>query len=200
MRTIILSFLILLTFTTSAKAEVDITFYSHEFGKNFPHAFFTVKGKLEDGTKVDNSYGFTAVKISPAILWKKVTGAVQRPNDKYINKSNPHFTVTIDDDKYIALMSWVENWASKKQKNYSLNKRNCVHFISQSLALLGYTFNEDTKYWKKPKSFLLEVLDLNPSLIAIDYGKIKKERKEAQKNKDKNEQNKTSEENSEESS
>jgi len=181
MRVILLILLSCFFITSPANAKVDVTFYSHDFGKNFPHAFFTLEGTLDSGEKIDASYGFTAVKVSPAILWKSVTGEVQTPKDKYIVNSNPHFTVTISDQDYTKLMQVVEKWRNRKQKSYSLNKRNCVHFSSEALTALGYKFNEKTKYWKKPKSFLLEVLQLNSQLVALDYEKLKKERKAKKK-------------------
>lgn len=190
MRFILLLLFTSLFFSTSARADVDVTFYSHDFGDSFPHAFFTMKGTLNDGQEIDTSYGFTAVKVSPAILWKSVTGAVQTPKDKYIGKSNPHFKVTINDEDYAKLMIVVKKWEDKEQKSYSLKKRNCVHFASEAIAALGYQFNAKTKYWRKPKSFMLEVLELNPTLIAIDYKKVKEEIKAA--NKEKEQEDKTS--------
>ena len=175
MRIILTFILASLFFVSPARADVDVTFYSHDFGDSFPHAFFTLKGKLEDGQMIDTSYGFTAVKISPAILWKSVTGEVQTPKDKYIDKSNPHFKITINDSDYAKLMSVVKKWENREQKSYNLKKRNCIHFTSEAIAALGYKFNPESKYWRKPKSFMLEVLELNPSLIAIDYKKVKEE-------------------------
>ncbi len=147
-----------------AQAQVAVTFYSHDFGKNFPHAFFVMKGKLQNGETVDTSFGFTAVNISPGILWGSVKGKVETPKPKYITNSNPHFTVTVGDNKYRELMALVKKWRDKPQKSYSLNKRNCVHFASEAIAILGYQFNAKTKFWKKPRSFMEEVMALNPML------------------------------------
>ena len=148
----------------TAQAEVAVTFYSHDFGKSFPHAFFAVKGKLGNGKTVNTSYGFTAVNISPVILWGSVKGHVQSPKPKYITKSNAHFTVIVTDSEYRGLMALVARWRNRKQKSYSLNRRNCVHFASEAIALLGYKYNPKTKNWKKPKSFLQEVMRLNKGL------------------------------------
>ena len=147
-----------------AQAQVAVTFYSHDFGKNFPHAFFVLKGKLESGETVDTSFGFTAVNVSPGILWGAVKGKVETPKTKYIANSNPHFTVTVADSKYRELLAVVAKWRNMPQKSYSLNKRNCVHFASEVIAILGYRFNRRTKFWKKPRSFMEEVLALNPGL------------------------------------
>lgn len=147
-----------------AQAQVAVTFYSHDFGKNFPHAFFVMKGKLSNGAVVDTSFGFTAVNISPGILWGSVKGEVATPKDKYIDNSNPHFTVTVDDNGYRDLLALVTKWRNIPQKSYSLNKRNCVHFAAEAITLLGYRINKETDFWKKPRSFMEEVMELNPKL------------------------------------
>ncbi|MEH6827362.1 hypothetical protein [Parasphingorhabdus sp.] len=151
-------------FSVAARAEVTVTFYSHDFGKNFPHAFFVAKGELADGKKVDTAFGFTAVNVTPGILFGSVNGHVHAPPAKYIASSNPHFTVTIDDGKYGKLMAVVQKWQSIPQKSYSLNKRNCVHFINDVIKTLDLKTNLKTANWKKPRSFMEEVMKLNPFL------------------------------------
>ena len=60
-----------------AHAQVVATFYSHDFGDHFPHAFIKLKGKVESsGEVVDTNYGFTAVTVSPAILMGSVKGMI----------------------------------------------------------------------------------------------------------------------------
>ena len=161
---IVVALLPLFLAAVPAQAQVSVSFYSHEFGENFPHAFFVMKGKLESGETVDTSFGFTAVNISPGILWGSVKGEVATPKPKYIANSNRHFTVTVEDSKYRQILELVNKWRNIPQKSYSLNKRNCVHFVSEVIALLGYRFNRDTGFWKKPRSFMEEVLSLNPRL------------------------------------
>lgn len=151
-------------FSVTARAEVTVTFYSHDFGKNFPHAFFVAKGQLADGKQVDTAFGFTAVNVSPGILFGSVNGHVKAPSADYIASSNPHFTVQIDDSKYRKLMAVVQKWQAIPQKSYSLNKRNCVHFINDVIKTLDIRTNLKTANWKKPRSFMEEVMRLNPFL------------------------------------
>lgn len=151
-------------FSVTARAEVTVTFYSHDFGKNFPHAFFVAKGELASGKKVDSGFGFTAVNVSPGILFGSVKGHVKAPSADYIVSSNPHFTVKIDDAKYRGLMAVVQKWQTMPQKSYSLNKRNCVHFINDVIKTLDLKTNIKTANWKKPRSFMEEVMRLNPFL------------------------------------
>lgn len=149
----------------SAFAEVMVTFYSHELGDSFPHAFFTTKGIVEaSGTAVDDNYGFTASAVSPAILFGSVNGKMDKATPKYIKSSDARFTLTVSDADYAKLMTFVEQWAAEPQKNYNLNRRNCVHFVMEAAAILGLKVNRQSKFFKKPRSFLEEVKNLNPAL------------------------------------
>src|SRR3954471_7483439 len=79
-----------------ACAAVEIDFYSHDFGKEFPHAFVVLKGRLDaTGEVVDTNLGFSAQRTSPAILVKSVTGRFDEgivPQD-YIDRSTEHFSL-----------------------------------------------------------------------------------------------------------
>ncbi|MEO9617195.1 hypothetical protein [Parasphingorhabdus sp.] len=152
------------SFSVTARAEVTVTFYSHDFGKNFPHAFFVAKGELANGKTVDTGFGFTAINVSPGILFGSVKGHVKAPSAKYITSSNPHFTVKVEDAKYRELLAVVKKWQAIPQKSYSLNKRNCVHFINDVIKTLDLKTNLKTANWKKPRSFMEEVMKLNPFL------------------------------------
>lgn len=160
----VIALLFLACFSVTARAEVAVTFYSHDFGENFPHAFFVAKGELADGNKVDTGFGFTAINVSPGILFGSVKGHVKGPSADYIASSNPHFTVKISDRKYRELMAVVQKWKNIPQKSYSLNKRNCVHFINDVIKTLDLKTNLETANWKKPRSFMEEVMKLNPFL------------------------------------
>jgi hypothetical protein len=149
----------------TAQAEVLATFYSHDFGDHFPHAFVRLKGTVDStGETVDTNYGFTAVNVSPAILMGSVKGMIETKDAKYVNKSNAHFTLRLSDAEYAKLKAHVEQWRSLPGKSYNLNKRNCVHFVMEAAALLGLTVNRQSKFFKKPKSFTLELMKLNPGL------------------------------------
>lgn len=157
--------LLLLFAPASVQAQVTATFYSHDFGDHFPHTFFTLKGTVEaTGEAVDTNYGFTAVNTTPAILWGSVKGKIEIKDAEYIKDSNPHFTIKLTQAQYDALLAHVETWRNKPQKSYNLNKSNCVHFIMEAAELLGLKVNRESKLFKKPKSFVLEVMSLNPGL------------------------------------
>jgi hypothetical protein len=161
----LLAAFLLLPLGAVARAEVVVSFYSHEFGDHFPHAFVTLKGRVDaTGEIVDTSYGFTAVSVSPGILFGSVKGKIQTSEAKYVASSDKQFSVTVDDAGYARVMAHVAKWRDAKQPSYSLNKRNCVHFVAELAALLGLRTNAKSKFFKKPRSYLQEVRALNPGL------------------------------------
>ena len=76
LRLILLSLLMLCAgLSAPARADVVVSFYSHDFGDRFPHAFIVMTGTLDaTGEVVDVNYGFTATSVSPAILFGSVKG------------------------------------------------------------------------------------------------------------------------------
>lgn len=157
--------LFIASLSTTARAEVVATFYSHDFGDHFPHAFVMLKGTVDStGQAVDTNYGFTAVSVSPAILMGSVKGMIETKDAKYIASSNPHFSIRLSDAEYARFMAFVEEWRNLPGKSYNLGKRNCVHFAMEAAALLGLSVNRQSKFFKKPKSFILEVMKLNSGL------------------------------------
>ena len=162
--TLLIALLLILS-PAQARAEITATFYSHDFGDHFPHAFFTLKGTVDaTGETVDTNYGFTAKSTSPAILLGSVIGIIESKGAKYIEDSNPHFTLMLDDTQYKSLIAHVGKWRNMPGKSYNLNKQNCVHFVMEAAALLGLSVNRKSKLFKKPKSFVLEMMKLNPHL------------------------------------
>jgi len=164
LRLILLSLMLLCTVLAApARAEVVVSFYSHDFGDRFPHAFIVMKGTVDaTGEIVDANYGFTAVSVSPAILLGSVKGKVESSKPDYIAKSDRQFDVTVDDATYALLLAKIAEWRDREQPSYSLNKRNCVHFVMELAEVVGLKVNRQSKLFKKPKSFLIEVRGLNP--------------------------------------
>ncbi|MEZ5709564.1 MAG: hypothetical protein R3E02_09285 [Blastomonas sp.] len=165
LRRLILLFLAPLMFhAQSAWAAVTITFYSHEFGSEFPHAFVTLKGTLDgSGERIDTNYGFTPVNVGPHLLWGWAKGRLDIAEAEYVADSNPHFRMTISDAEYGKVMEVVNGWGNRKQKSYNLNKANCVHFVGEIAEAVGLKINRKSENFKKPRSFLIEVTDLNRS-------------------------------------
>lgn len=172
LKRLLLTFLIapMMLWANAAYANVTITFYSHELGSQFPHAFATLKGKVDStGQTVDTNVGFTATSTGPGILFGSVTGHISEAKPKYIASSNPHFTYELTDSEYRAVMAVTEKWRNKKQKSYNLNTANCVHFIAEVATAAGLKINPKSKYFKKPTSFLKEVTSLSRERLASGH-------------------------------
>jgi hypothetical protein len=154
----ILALLLVMLKPAEAEAAVEISFYSHEFGSNFPHAFITLEGTDDrTGQKVQGNYGFTATNISPAILMGSVQGEVfsrdPRKDAKYMGASDRHFTIKLSDAEYDAVMAGIAKWRALKQPSYNLNRQNCVHFVADMAATLGMKAETPVALMKKPRSY-----------------------------------------------
>lgn len=70
LRFILAVFVIALSLPLSAlRAEVTVTFWSHDRDQNYPHAFLVMRGTVDTtGEVVDTNIGFTARSISPMVL------------------------------------------------------------------------------------------------------------------------------------
>ena len=151
----------------AAMAGVEIGFYSREMGaNNYPHAFVHVEGALDDGTIVDDTYGFTARSVTPAILFGSVGGEVVAESDAYVAKSTRHFTLALSDLEYRQAMAVVEAWRSKRQPSYNLGRANCIHFVAEIAEALGLEAEVPKSLTRKPRSFLQHVKAENEAEIA----------------------------------
>lgn len=152
-----------------ASAQVTVTFWSQEFGQNFPHAFFQLRGVPEAGGEpVDAYFGFTAKAVTPAILWGTVAGRIDRPTANYVQRSNAHFSLTITDAQYNALLALVREWDDKLgDGDYNLNRRNCVHFIAEAMRRAGLEVVEERKLMKKPRSFSQSIAAMNVGRVTV---------------------------------
>ena len=71
-----------------AHSAVTITFWSHELGNRFPHAFFTLRGVPDAGNApVDLNYDFTPKAISPSIPFGPVQGRLHIAKSSYMEGS-----------------------------------------------------------------------------------------------------------------
>jgi hypothetical protein len=154
---------------TLASAAVEIDFYSHDFGQEFPHAFVVLKGRLDaTGEAVDTNLGFSALRTSPAILVKSVTGRFDEGlvPQQYIGRSLKHFSLTLSDDEYRAVMAVAEAWKARPQPSYNINDANCVHFVSDVLLALHMNGEPRRGLMRSPRSFLDAVTADSAGLIA----------------------------------
>ncbi len=161
----LLLILFALGFAAPAQAGAEVTFYSHDFGKNFPHAFITVEGKLDRGGEaIHANYGFTAKSVTAGLLMGNVEGEMETLSAKYIANSDRQFSIKLSDVQYDTLITAIAKWAAVTGKSYSLSRRNCVHFAGEMAHALGLRVVYEPSLMKKPRKFLLNIIALNPGL------------------------------------
>ena len=160
-RTRLILFILLLCWPAALAAQVQIHFYSKDLAKSFPHAFVRLTGPA-----LDANYGFTAVRVSPAILMGPVRGKIQSVDPQYVSRSSLHFSLDLTGDQYREVLRVIDKWRSAPQPSYRLNSANCVHFVAEVAQALGLDAPPDHKLMKKPRSFLEKVTRDNALLIA----------------------------------
>jgi hypothetical protein len=153
--------------SSPAGAAVQMSFHSKDLGATFPHAFIAFEGTLDaTGERVSGNYGFTVRHLlGPSVLLGPVQGTMISEGAAYVAGSNHHFTLTLTDDQYRAVMRLVERWRALPQPSYSLARRNCVTFVAEVAILLGLT--ADTRgLMRRPRAFLDRVRRENAPIIA----------------------------------
>jgi hypothetical protein len=150
-----------------AQAAVTITFWSHELGNSFPHAFFTLRGIPDaGGAPVDTNVGFTAKSVSPALLMGPVAGKLDIAKPGYVAGSDAQFSVVMSDAQYEAVLRLVDAWSEGKPDSvYRLSDHNCVTFVKEAARIVGLVGLDQPKLMKKPRSYLKAVLAENTARV-----------------------------------
>lgn len=143
-----------------ARADIEVGFWTREMGLELPHAFFTIRGQV-DGKPVEESYGFTAKAITPALLWGPVPGRIDLTTKSYMRASNQIFTVTVSEDAYPRLKAVVARYSVKPGSIYRMNDRNCVHFTAEAAAAVGLRLPDGKGMMKRPTSYMMAVAAAN---------------------------------------
>ena len=89
---------------------------------------------------------------------------VEQP--KWIEKTNRHFTVTVDDDTYRRMRTEVDFWGNHPGKFYDLDHNNCVSFVGKIAEMAGLKVDYPQKLMRKPRAWLNHIAALNPQLHA----------------------------------
>jgi hypothetical protein len=164
-----LAALLLLLWAQAAAAAVQLHFHSFNgsmVGGRYPHTFIVLEGTLDDGRAVNENYGFTAKRVSPAILRGPVEHAVMIEPAKYIRSTNRHFTVTVSDAQYRAIVAEVARWRDAPGRFYDLDNRNCIHFVGRVAQMVGLRVDYPQDMLRRPKKWLNHITALNPRLGA----------------------------------
>ncbi len=158
-----------LGYALPAQAAVTITFWSHELGNSFPHAFFTLRGIPDaGGAPVDTNAGFTAKSVSPALLMGPVAGKLDIARPGYVAGSDAQFSVVMSDAQYVAVLRLVEAWSEGKPESvYRLSDHNCVTFVKEAARIVGLTGLDQPRLMKKPRSYLKAVVAANAGRMTV---------------------------------
>jgi hypothetical protein len=150
-----------------AVAAVTITFWSHELGSSFPHAFFTLRGVPDaGGAPVDANYGFTAKAITPKLLMGTVGGRLDIAKPGYVNTSDAQFSVVLTDAQYGRVLALIAAWDDKTgDSHYNLTNRNCIHFVKEAARIVGLSVLDQPTLMKKPRSYLQAVEAANAGAV-----------------------------------
>ena len=156
-----------------AQAAVTITFWSHELGGSFPHAFVTLRGVPDaGGAPVDRNFGFTAKAVTPALLFGKVGGRLDIATPSYIRGSTAQFSLRMSDAQYAAVVALANAWDDKgPDSTYDLKTHNCVHFVRAAARIVGLDGLDHPELMKRPRSYLKAVAAANAGRVTpIDEG------------------------------
>lgn len=167
-RSVFLLIFLIVAVAPPAYAGVTITLWSRETFGRFPHAFFTLHGTPDSGgAPIDVSYGFTAKTVSPAVLLGNVPGMIDKTEKKYIARSDAHFSVKLTDARYQAVLRLVAEWGEGGDPHYSLERRNCVHFVAEAMRRSGLAVVEGPRLMKKPGAFTRSIGQLNLTRVTM---------------------------------
>lgn len=166
--TALVLFALLLAFAPAAQARVEVHFQSFNgslFGGRFPHAFVVFEGTLDEtGEPVFENYGFSARRVSPAVLRGPVEHVVMVEEDRYIHSTNRHFTVPVSDATYRRMKAEMIAWRDAPGRYYDLDTRNCIHFVGRMAQLAGLSVDYPDKLLRKPRAWLNHIATLNPEI------------------------------------
>lgn len=170
---LLLPILLWIGMAVPARAAMTITFWSHELGGSFPHAFVTLRGVPDaGGAPVDRNFGFTAKAVTPALLFGKVGGRLDIATPSYIGGSTAQFSVRMSDAQYAAVVALASAWDDKgPDSTYDLKTHNCVHFVRAAARIMGLGGLDHPELMKRPRSYLKAVAVANVGRVtSIDEG------------------------------
>ncbi len=166
----LLAALVLSFWSLPASAEVTMTFHSFNgsvlFGR-YPHTFVRLEGVIDStGEAVDENYGFSAKTVSTRILSGPVEHIVMSEDDKYIRRTNRHFTVALTETQLEQVRATMRQWRDAPGEYYDLDTRNCIHFVGAMAQIVGLNVTYPGNMTRRPKKWLNHIAAQNPQLGA----------------------------------
>ena len=160
----------LLALAAPAAAEVRASFHSFNgsvlFGR-YPHTFVVFEGTLDEtGERIEENFGFSAKTAGPAVLTGPVKHIIMTEKEKWVERTNRHFTIPLSDQQYRAMRREVFAWRDHPGKYYDLDERNCIHFVGRMAQMAGLKVDYPEDMLRRPKAWLNHITGLNPQLGA----------------------------------
>jgi hypothetical protein len=155
-----------------ATAQARVTVYFHSFNGSvlvgrYPHTFVVFEGRLDDtGEQVSENWGFSAKRVTTAILSGPVEHIVMTEEPEQIARTNRHFSVEVPDATFRRMRAEVIAWRDAPGRHYDLGTRNCIHFVGRMAELAGLRVDYPRELLRKPRAWLNHVAELNPQLHA----------------------------------
>ena len=167
--------LVLASLGVSTPALAEVTVHFHSFNGSvlwgrYPHTFVVFEGELDDGTKVDENYGFSAISSVEAMTNGPSRHMILNETPSTIAQTNRHFSVEVSDAQYRRLRAEVIAWRDYPGRYYDLDERNCIHFVARMAQLVGLRADVPSEYLRRPKAWLNYVTRRNPQLGASEIG------------------------------
>ena len=164
---------LLLGIAAPVEAAVTATFYSHKFRlidgarTDFPHGFVVLTGTTDDGKPVNTRLGFSAKYIFIDVLWQPVEGALddEELTDGYVADGIKHFSLTLTDAQYKAVMAVEHKWRTWPQPSYEIDTHNCVIFVKELAVAAGLAVSDSKKFIHAPGDFLEDVATRNAAIV-----------------------------------
>lgn len=163
--------LVVLVLAAPVQADVRVSFHSFDgsvLGGRFPHTFVVFEGTLDNGTRVDANYGFSARRSMDAISSGPAEHMIITETERSIAGTNRHFTVTVPDRQYRRLIATVLAWRDYPGEYYDLDENNCIHFVAALARVVGLRADVPDEYLRRPKAWLNYVTRQNPHLDASE--------------------------------
>lgn len=172
-RFIAATLLALATLAVASPAAAQVTVHFHSFNGSvlwgrYPHTFVVFEGTLENGTAINENYGFSARNSAEAITQGPAEHMILSETANTIEQTNRHFSVTVSDAQYRRLRAEVIAWRDYPGDYYDLDENNCIHFVARIARLVGLTADVPGDYIRRPKAWLNYVTRRNPQLGASE--------------------------------
>ena len=166
--------LALLALLAALPAQAAVTVHFHSFNGSvvfgrWPHAFVVFEGTLDaTGQVIDENFGFAARSVTQAISGPaEHIIFVEEPDQ--IRRTNRHFSVVLTDAQYRTLREEVEAWRNQPGRYYSLDTRNCLHFVARLAELLGIRADVPENMVRRPRAWLNYIVRQNPRLNGREF-------------------------------